>query len=175
MSKRKSGQKTWLSITSFVLSLVWLLLALTIIGALLWVPLALAGLVFGIIALVKKQKKWLAIAGVVIWGLVTLITATILIVWTIFLRNNSEIIVDPIMEIAEMLENDTELATMMNDPIIQEEFERTLVEKLTVIFAEDIEDGDKKKSRDEIKPMIPIIFDEMENVMLELKEKHSVE
>ncbi|OQY37640.1 MAG: hypothetical protein B6229_08100 [Spirochaetaceae bacterium 4572_7] len=79
------------------------------------------------------------------------------------------------MGMAEMMENDPELATMMSNPVIQEEFERTLVEKLTVIFADEIENEDKIKTREEIKPMIPVIFDEMENVMLELKEKHSVE
>ncbi len=175
MTTKKTEQKSGLSTTSLVLSIVWLLLSMTVIWAFLWIPLALLWLIFGIIALVQKQKKGTAIAWVVIWGIVTLITIAIVIFGTIFLKNNADIIIDPIMGMAEMMENDPELATMMSNPVIQEEFERTLVEKLTVIFADEIENEDKIKTREEIKPMIPVIFDEMENVMLELKEKHSVE
>ena len=107
--------------------------------------------------------------------MVTLITIVIITVATIFIKRNADIIIDPIIEMSEMIENDPVLAEMMGNPTIQEEFERTLVEKITITFAEEIESGDKDKTREEIKPMIPVIFDEMTNVMLELKEKYKEE
>lgn len=173
MSKKKTEQKAWLSITSFVLSLVWLLLALTVIWALFGVPLAIVGLVFGIVALIKKQKKGLAIAWVIIGWIVTLITIAIVIFGTIFLKNNADVIIAPITEMAEMMKNDPELATMMNDPAIQEEFETIFEKRLIEKFWEDFTNNEEFESREDIKTKIPVIFDEMEKVMLELKEEHS--
>lgn len=175
MPTKNKDQKAWLSTASMVLSIIWLVLCLTVIWAFLWVPLALLWLIFGIIALVKKQKKGMAIAWVIIWWLVTLITIAIVIFGTIFIKNNADVILDPIMEMSEMMENDPELADMMNDPIIQAEFEVLFKERLIERFGEDFGENEKFESREDIKIQIPVIFDEMKVLMLELKEKHSEE
>ena len=175
MTTKKTEQKSGLSTTSLVLSIVWLLLSMTIIWAFLWIPLALLWLIFGIIALVQKQKRWTAIAWVVIWGIVTLITLAIVIFGTIFLKNNADLIIEPIKWVAEMMENDPELATMMNNPMIQAEFELLFKTRLAEKFGEDFAENEEFESRDDIKTQIPVIFDEMKIIMLELKEKHSVE
>jgi hypothetical protein len=106
---------------------------------------------------------------------VTLITIALVIFGTIFLKKNADIIITPIMEMAEMMENDPVLAEMMNDPAIQSEFELLFKERLTEKFGEEFAEDEKFENREDIKTQIPVIFDEMETIMLELKEKHSVE
>lgn len=76
----KKEIKNGYSTTSLVLSIVWALFCLTIIGAIFWIRLSIAALILGIVALVKKQKKWTALAWVIISGLVLLVSTTILIV-----------------------------------------------------------------------------------------------
>ena len=173
MPAKTTKQKSWLSTTSLVLSIIWLVLFITIIWALLWIPIAIVGLIFGIIALIKKQKKWTAIAWIIIGGIVTLIAIVVVIFGAIFLRNNADVIIAPITEMADMMKNDPELATMMNDPAIQEEFETIFEKRLTEKFGEDFANDENFEDREDIKTKIPVIFDEMEKGMLELKEKHS--
>jgi len=58
--------KTWLSTTSLVLSIIWALLCISVIGIVFGIPVSIAALVFGIIALVQKQQKSMAIIGIAI-------------------------------------------------------------------------------------------------------------
>jgi hypothetical protein len=106
---------------------------------------------------------------------VTLITIALVIFGTIFLKKNADVVITPIQEIVEMMENDPELAEMMNDPVIQSEFELLFKTRLTEKFGEEFAEDQDFENREDIKTQIPVIFDEMESVMLELKEKHKAE
>lgn len=167
MNTTQTEQKSGLSTTSLVLAIVWLVLCITIIGALVWVPLAIAALIIWIIALVKKQKKWTAIAGIIISWFVILVTIIIVTVGFVFLKNNADTILNPIMEFSEMMKNDPELAALMQNPEFANEFEyifkSRLTEKLGTAEIENLS---------EIKSIFPMMFDEMKNVMLELKDKY---
>ena len=171
MPIKKTEQKSGLSTTSLVLAIVWLVLCITVIGALIWIPLAILALIFGIIALVKKQKKGTAIAGVVIWGLVTLIWLALAIFGTIFVKNNADVLMDPIMHMAEMVEADPELEELMENPTFQAEFQYLFQQRITEKFG-DMEDVE---GWEESKQYIPQIFAEMEIVILELKEKYKTQ
>jgi ABC-type dipeptide/oligopeptide/nickel transport system permease component len=168
MNIKKQDQKSWLSTTSLVLSIVWAVLSLTIIGAILWIPLTIAGLIFGIIALVKKQKKWMAVAGIIISGLVILFSIIILTVWIMFFRKNSDVLMDPIKDFSQMIDENPELAELMQNPEFANEFEYEFKNIMTEKFGEEPE----IENREEMKWYIPTIFEEMEWLMLELKDKH---
>jgi len=167
MNTKKQDQKSWLSTTSLVLSIVWAVLSLTIVGAILWIPASIVALIFGIIALVKKQKRWTALAGVIISWFVTLVTIVILTVGIVFLRNNADTILNPIMEFSEMMENDPEFAALMENPEFANEFEYVFKSRLVEKFGT----GEIENLSD-IKSTFPLIFDEIKSVMLELKEKY---
>ncbi len=167
-SSRKTEQKSGLSVTSLVLAIVWALLCLTVIWAFIWIPAAIVGLIFGIIALVKKQKKWMAIAWVIISWLVVLTTAWLIIFGTIFVKKNSDVLLDPMMEFSETMKQDPELEELMKNPAFQSEFQYLFEQRMREKFA-DLEDID---GREEGKEYIPEIFEEMESVMIGLKEKY---
>lgn len=171
MPIEKTEQKSGLSTTSLVLAIVWLALCITVIGAIIWIPLAILALIFGIIALVKKQKKGTAIAGVIIWWLVTLIGLGLAIFGTIFVKNNADVLMDPIMEMSEMMKADPELEELMENPAFQAEFQYLLQQRITEKF------GGMKDAEgwEESKEYIPEIFAEMKSIMLELKEKYKTE
>lgn len=170
-SSRKTEQKSGLSTASLVLAIVWLLLCLTIIWAFIWIPAAIVGLIFGIIALVKKQKKWMAIAWVIISWLVILITAWLVIFWTIFVKKNSDVLLDPMMQFAETMKQDPELEELMQNPAFQSEFQYLFEQRMREKYG-DLEEID---GREEGKQYIPEIFEEMESIMLWLKEKYQTE
>ena len=171
MPVKKTEQKSGLSTTSLVLAIVWFVLCITLIGAIIWIPLAIAALIFGIIALVKKQKKWMAIAGVIIWGLVTLVWIGLAIFGTIFVRNNADVLLDPIMQMSEMIDEDPELEALMENPAFQAEFQYLFQQRMEEKFG-DMEDVEWWE---ESKEYIPQIFDEMQTLILELKEKYKTE
>lgn len=171
MPTKKIEKKSGLSVTSLVLSIVWALLCLTIIWALIWIPVAIVGLIFGIIALVKKQKKWMAIAWVIISWLIVLITIWLTIFGTIFLKKNSDILLDPMVEFSEMMKQDPELAELMQNPAFQSEFQYLFEQRMREKYG-DLEEID---GREEWKQYIPEIFEEMESIMLWLKEKYQTE
>jgi len=168
MPVKKKEQKSGLSVTSLILAIVWGLLCLTIIWAFIWVPAAIVGLIFGIIALVKKQKKWMAIAWVIISWLVILITAWLIIFWTIFVKKNSDVLLDPMMQFAETMKQDPELEELMQNPAFQSEFQYLFEQRMREKYG-NLEEID---GREEWKQYIPEIFEEMESVMLWLKEKY---
>jgi len=168
MIAKNKEQKSWLSVASLILGIVWLVLCVTVIGAPVGIPVAILALIFGIIALVKKQKKGMAVAGVIISWLVVLASVATIIVSTIFIKNNSDVLIDPIMWFSEMMENDPELEELMENPEFRAEFEYLFEMKIIENFGEE----ENVENRWEAKTKIPMIFEEMESVLLELKEKY---
>lgn len=166
----KKEIKNGYSTTSLVLSIVWALFCLTIIGAIFWIRLSIAALILGIVALVKKQKKWTALAWVIISGLVLLVSTTILIVGFIFVKNNADVLVNPIMELSEIIKNDPELAKLIDNPEFANEFEYMFKSRLIENFGT----GEIDEEQD-ILSVFPLMLDEMKDVMLELKDKYKTE
>jgi hypothetical protein len=71
------------------------------------------------------------------------------------------------MEFSEMIENDPELAALMENPEFANEFEYIFRSRFTEKFG-----TGEIESMSDIKSTFPVIFDEMKSVMLELKEKY---
>ncbi len=165
---KKKDQKDWLSITSLVLSIIWAVLCLTIIGAILWIPLAVVALIFGIIALVKKQRKSIAITGIIISSLIILISIITVIIWVMFFKRNADVLVEPIKEFSQIIKENPELTELMNKKDFANEFEYEFKNRMIEKFWEDSE----MESREDIKTQIPSIFEDMKDLMFELKEKH---
>jgi hypothetical protein len=75
---------------------------------------------------------------------------------------------EPIQEFANTIDNDDELKNLMNNPAFQKEFEKMFENRIIEQFSGE----ENLETRDEVKVKIPVIFDEMKEVMLELKEKN---
>ena len=160
------NQKKWLAVTSFVLSLVWLLLSLTMVWAIIRVPLAILWLIFWIVALVKKQKKWLAVTWVVISWLILLITSIL----AIFVVRNYDEIVVPVKEIAQMMKEDPELAVLMTNEQFAEEFQSRFQ---TVLIQKFGAANDGLSTWENLESLaVPTIMEEMKNVLYQLKDEY---
>lgn len=115
----------WLAIASMVCAIVGWLFTLTIIGAILWIPLMIIAFVLWVIVVVdKKAWKWMAIVGIVIPVIAWIVT----LIGGYFIGRVVQDLALPIEEFAQeldqMIENDPELATLMED----EEFEKQVAE-----------------------------------------------
>ena len=159
-------QKKWLALTSLILSIIGLLLSMTLIRLVLWFPIALVWLIFGIVALVKKQKKGLAIAGIVMSGIVVIMTA----IFSFFLIKYSDSIIEPIKEITALMENDPELAKLMTNKDFSNEFQTKLQEVLIQKLATDTP-SENWENEDTL--WIPMIMEEMKNLLYDLKDEYT--
>ena len=160
------NQKKWLAVTSFVLSLVWLLLSITIVWAIIWIPIIILWLIFGIIALAKKQKKWLAIAWTIISWLALLITS----IFAFFFIRHYDEIVWPITEIAQMMKEDPELAVLMTNEQFAEEFQSRFQ---TVLIQKFGAANDGLSTWENLESLaVPTIMEEMKNVLYQLKDEY---
>ena len=159
------NQWNWLAIASFVLALVWVFFCMTIIWLPLWVICILLALIFGIIALCKKQTLWAALIGTIISWLITLVwIISTISLWT-FVSNHSDQIVDPIKDFATWAEANPQVADMLNDPATNEQFEELLEQRMEEIYWEDF---DQVKDIDWLLDVWASLFGEMENVLTEL-------
>ena len=68
------------------------------------------------------------------------------------------------------MENDPELTALMNNATFRNDFEEAFQAKLIEKYGDDAD----LDNRENIKTEIPVIFDEMQSVMLELKEEYTV-
>jgi len=75
---------------------------------------------------------------------------------------------DPIKDFSQMIDENPELAELMQNPEFANEFEYEFKNIMTEKFGEEPE----IENREEMKWYIPTIFEEMEWLMLELKDKH---
>jgi hypothetical protein len=69
------------------------------------------------------------------------------------------------------MENDPELTELMNTSEFRSDFETAFQAKIIEKYGK----AEDMNNREEIKTEIPVIFDEMQNVMLELKAKYKTE
>lgn len=164
-----------LAIASFVLVLVWIFLCITIIlsqseiSSLVLFPLRviciLLSLIFGIIALCKKQTLWAALIGTIISGIITIFWIfTITAFWT-FVLNHSDKIIDPIKDFATWAEENPEIANILNNDSVNDQFEDLLKQRMEEKYWEDFENV---KDIDWILNVWASLFGEMESVLTEL-------
>lgn len=167
----KKGENNWFAIASLVLSIVWLILLISVIGTPLGIIAIILWLIFGIIALNKKQKKSTAITGIVISGIVLILSTVMTIVWIKFIQNNKDVLIDPVVNFSAMVAENPDLLILMNNDNFENEFESLFQIKMIEKFGS----GFEWKWWDEIKNEIPGIFEEMQNIMLSLKDKYQTE
>lgn len=162
MAENVENQSSWLAIASFVLALVWcLLILIPFISIILWI----LAIIFGIVALCKKQVKWASI----LWIIISILWAAItLIVWLFvgkLIAENKDEFISPITEFSAWVEENPEVAALMEDKEFNEKFQSTLEQRLAEKYGEDYEDIEDLEG---IFDIWGDLFEEMKNVATEL-------
>jgi len=109
--------KTSFATASFVLALVGTFLSFTIIGTIIWIPIMILAIIFWIIALIKKHhNKWMSIVWIIISWFI-LLALTFIAFW---IKNTfAEPIIEVSKEIQAIMEDDTEVKSLMENPGFQ--------------------------------------------------------
>ena len=172
----------WLAIASFVLALVWSFLCLiwcltsiTIIGIFLWIfclPLwilcLILALIFGIIALCKKQT----VRASIIWLIFSLIWLAVPVIFWIFIWrfviDHKDQLMSPLTEFAARVQENPNIATMMNDEEFSNKFWEALEQRLQEKYGEEYSEIN---NIDWIMNILGDVFEEMTNVATELAEQ----
>lgn len=156
--------KTWLSTTSLVLSIIWALLCISVIGIVFGIPVSIAALIIGIIALVQKQQKSMAIIGIVISWVFILATGILLTISIMFFRKNADVFLTPAKEFTQMIQKDPQLVLLMEDPNFNNQLQYILKDKLIARYQDDQIDIIK-----DWKNEIDFISKEIQNTVSQLK------
>jgi len=164
MTENENQQSNWLAIASFVLGLIWSLLSLIIIGLPLWIICLILALIFGIVALCKKQAKraW------ILWIIFSILWMIIVAVYTKFALQHKDEFIDPIKEFYVWIEENPETAALMENDEFSEKFDAVIEQKLQEKY------GEKFSSIDSFDWIVDIradLFEEMKNVATELAEQ----
>lgn len=162
MAGNVENQSNWLAIASFVLALVWcLLILIPFISIILWI----LAIIFGIVALCKKQVKWASI----LWIIISMVWAAItLVVWLFvgkLIAENKDDLISPITEFAAWVEENPEVAALMENGEFNEKFQSTLEQRLAEKYGEDYENIEDLEG---ILDVWGDLFEEMKNVATEL-------
>ena len=169
--EEKTNWWNWLAIASFVLALVWWFLCLTIIGGILWIICWILALIFGIVALCKKQTKWASILWIILsllWMAIVVICTTV--IWRFVVQHKDQFI-NPINDFSARVEENPEIAQLMENDEFSEKFEAAIQQRLQEKY------GEKYSNIDSIDWMMDIwddLFEEMINVATELAEQEWV-
>lgn len=158
----------WLAIASFVLALVWGPMCITVFLLPLWILCLILALIFGIVALCKKQTKWASI----LWIIFSLIWMALVAIWGIliwrFVVQHKDQFVTPITNFSARVEENPEIAQLMENDEFSDKFEAAIQQRLQEKY------GEKYSDIDSIDWMMDIwddLFEEMINVATELAEQ----
>lgn len=158
----------WLAIASFVLALVWGLMCITVLLLPLWILCLVLALIFGIVALCKKQTKWASI----LWIIFSIIWMTLVAIWGTliwkFVVQHKDQFVTPITNFSARVEENPEIAQLMENDEFSDKFEAAIQQRLQEKY------GEKYSNIDSIDWMMDIwddLFEEMINVATELAEQ----
>ena len=166
--EEKTNWWNWLAIASFVLALVWGLLCITLLLLPLWVLCLILALIFGIVALCKKQTKWASI----LWILLSLFWMAILAIWWTllwrFIVQHKDQLINPVTDFSARVEENPSIAAMMEDDEFNEKFEKALQQKLQEKYGEEYSDIN---NIDWFMDIWDDLFEEMINVATELAEQ----
>ena len=168
MTENENQQSNWLAIASFVLGLIWSLLCLIIIGLPLWIICLILALIFGIIALCKKQAKraWILwIIFSILWMIIVAVYTTV--AWK-FIFQHKEQFMNPITDFSARVEENPEIAALMENDEFSEKFDAVIEQRLQEKYWENFSDID---SIDWIVDIRADLFEEMKNVATELAEQ----
>ena len=161
----------WLAIASFVLALVWGLMCITVFLLHLWIICLVLSLIFGIVALCKKQTKWASILWIIfslIWMALVAILGTL--IWRFVVQHKDQF-VTPITNFSARIEENPEIATLMDDEEFSDKFDVAIKQRLQEKYGEDFSNID---SIDGIMDIWWDMFEEMKNVATELAEQEGV-
>ena len=168
MTENENQQSNWLAIASFVLGLIWSLLCLIIIGLPLWIICLILALIFGIIALCKKQAKraWILwIIFSILWMIIVAVYTTV--AWK-FIFQHKEQFMNPITDFSARVEENPDIAALMENDEFSEKFDAVIEQRLQEKYWEKFSDID---SIDWIVDIRADLFEEMKNVATELAEQ----
>lgn len=161
-----------LAIASFVLALVWWILCLTVIGAALGIVCLVLALIFGIVALCKKQG---AKRASIIWIIISVLWVAIFSVVTLFawkfIANHKDQILSPITEFAAWVEENPEIAKLMENEEFKTQFEDMLEQRLEEKYGEDYE------NIEDLEWVFGVwegLFEEMKSIAMELAEWNTI-
>lgn len=171
MPENENQKSNGLAIASFVLALVWGFLCLTLI----WLPLGvlcwILALIFGIVALCKKQTKRASI----LWIIISLLWTIILVVCTSviwkFIVQHKDQFMSPIAEFSAWVEENPEIAALMEDDEFSDKYEAAIKERLQEKYGEEFSNID---SIDWALSIWWDMFEEMKNVAIELAEQQGI-
>lgn len=172
MTENGNNQSKGLAIASFVLALVWWVLCLTIIGAVLWIICWILAFIFGIVALCKKQD---AKRASIIWIIISICWVAIFSVVTLFagkfIAENKDQFLSPITEFSAWIEENPEIAALMEDEEFKAQFEATLEQRLKDKYGEDYENVEDLEW---VFGVWEDLFEEMKNIATELAEWNTI-
>ena len=166
--EEKTNWWNWLAIASFVLALVWWFLCLTIIGGILWIICWILALIFGIVALCKKQTKWASILWIILsllWMAIVVICTAV--IWRFVVQHKDQFI-NPLTDFSARVEENSEIAQLMENDEFSDKFEAAIQQRLQEKYWENFSNID---SVDWIMNIWWDMFEEMINVATELAEQ----
>ena len=163
--EEKKTWGNWLAIASFVLALVGGFLCLTIIGGVLWIICFVLSLIFGIIALCKKQTARAAISGMAISLVAICCVAILTLNVGRFVVNHKDELISPITQFSNWVDENPDLVELMKDEEFSAKFETAFKAKMQEKYWEDYENVN---SVDWALNIWGDVFEEMQNTLLEL-------
>lgn len=162
----------WLAIASFVLALVWGFFCITLLLSPLWILCLILSLIFGIVALCKKQIKRASILWIVfsvLWMAIVVLCTTII---SRFIVQHKDEFINPITEFSERVDANPEIAALMEDERFSDIFEETFKQRFEEKY------GEEFKNIEDIDWLFDIrwdMFEEMKDVATTLAEKEWID
>ena len=169
--EEKTTWWNWLAIASFVLALVWGFFCITLIWLPLWILCWVLAFIFGIVALCKKQTKRASILWIIfslLWTLILVVCTTV--IWKFVVQHKDQF-VTPMSEFAAWVDENPEIAALMEDDEFSDKFEEALQQRLQEMYWEKYSDID---SIDWLMNIWWDMFEEMKNVATELAEQEGI-
>ena len=169
--EEKKNWWNWLAIASFVLALVWGFFCITLIWLPLWILCWVLAFIFGIVALCKKQTKRASILWIIfslLWTLILVVCTTV--IWKFVVQHKDQF-VTPMSEFAAWVDENPEIAALMEDDEFSDKFEEALQQRLQEMYWEKYSDID---SIDWLMNIWWDMFEEMKNVATELAEQEGI-
>lgn len=165
MTEMENQKSNWLAIASFVLALVWVICCLSVIGIVLWIICWILALIFGIIALCKKQTKWAALTGTIVSGIFVVLSAVLCVILWNFVVKHSDVLVEPVKDFSAWVDANPDLAALMNNDEFSDKFEDLLDKKLKEKYGENY---DTVEDFDWVLGIWEWLFDEMKDTLSNL-------
>lgn len=161
MTENENNQSNGLAIASFVLALVWFLfLLIPFISCILWI----LALIFGIVALCKKQTKWASI----LWIIISIVWAAITLVAWLFI---GKFIVNNVTDFATRIEENPDVAKLMEDKEFNDKFNEILEQRLSEKYGENGENIENIEDLGGFSEILNSVLEEAKATLIDLAEE----